>query len=135
MTLEEQFEQLMKDNAKKDAQFDYLRRKIEQAMRNNWREVHSSHSTSESNLVKDGFEDNPFASSEDDRGRTLRRASRGKQPALDFKVEIPEFEGQLYLDQFIDRMNIVKRVFEYKDVSDDKKIKLVALKLYQHASI
>jgi len=32
-------------------------------------------------------------------------------------------------------MNTVERVFEYKDVSDDKKVKLVALKLCKYASI
>ena len=32
-------------------------------------------------------------------------------------------------------MNTVERVFEYKDVSDDKKVKLVALKLRKYASI
>jgi len=54
---------------------------------------------------------------------------------LDFKVEIPKFEGQLNSDEFIDWMNTVERVFEYKDVPDDKKVKLVALKLRQYASI
>jgi len=32
-------------------------------------------------------------------------------------------------------MNTIERVFGYKDVSDDKKVKLVALKLYKYASI
>jgi len=53
---------------------------------------------------------------------------------LDFKVEIRKFEYQVNLDEFIDWMNTVKRVFEYKDVSDDKKVKLVALKLCKYVS-
>ena len=32
-------------------------------------------------------------------------------------------------------MNTVERVFEYKDVPDDKKVKLAALKLRKYASI
>jgi len=35
MTLEEIFEQLMKVNAEKDAQVNYLSKQIKQAMRNN----------------------------------------------------------------------------------------------------
>ena len=57
---------------------------------------------------------------------------------MDFKVEIPEFEGQLKLlnpDEFIDWMNTVERVFEYKDIPDGKKVKLVALKVRRYASI
>ena len=63
----------MKGNAEKDAQLEYLMGQLEQTMRNNRREVYNSHSTSESNLFKDGFEDNPFASSEDDGERRLTR--------------------------------------------------------------
>jgi len=50
-------------------------------------------------------------------------------------VDIPEFEGQLDPDHFLDWLQIVERVFEYKDISDDKKVKLVALKLRKYASI
>jgi len=38
-----------------------------------------------------------------------------------------EFEAQLNPDKFIDRMNAIERLFEYKDVSDDEKVKLIAL--------
>jgi len=54
---------------------------------------------------------------------------------LDFKVEILEFEGQFNTNEFIDWMNTVERVFEYKYVMDDKKVKLIALKLCMYASI
>ena len=54
---------------------------------------------------------------------------------MDFKVEIPEFEGQLNLDDFVEWMNVVERVFEYKDIPDYKKVKLIALKLRRYASI
>ena len=67
--------------------------------------------------------------------RTLSRSRRGKPLTLIFKVEIPEFEGQLNPDEFKDWMNTVERVFEYKGVSDDKQVKLVALKLCKYASI
>ena len=86
-------------------------------------------------MVKYGFEDNHFAFSEEDGERWPKRTRQGKQLALDFKVEIPEFEGQLSPDEFIDWMNAVERVFEYKDVLDDKKFKLIVLKLRKYASI
>ena len=54
---------------------------------------------------------------------------------MDFKVAIPEFEGQLNPDEFLDWMSTVKRVFEYKDILDDKKVKLVFLKLRRYVSI
>jgi len=43
-------------------------------------------------------------------------------------VNIPEYEGQLDPDLFLDWLHTVERVFEYKEVPDDKE-KLVALKL------
>jgi len=50
-------------------------------------------------------------------------------------VEIPNFKGQLNPDNFIEWMNTVDRVFEYKDILDDKKVKLVALKLHTYTLI
>ena len=50
-------------------------------------------------------------------------------------MDIPEFEGQLDPHHFLDWLQIVERVFEYKDISDDKKVKLVALKLRKYAAI
>jgi len=50
-------------------------------------------------------------------------------------VDIPEFEGQLDPDHFLDWLQTMEWVFEYKDIPDDKKVKLVALKLRKYASI
>jgi len=58
-----------------------------------------------------------------------------KQLALDNKVEIPQFESQLNSDKFIDWMNTIEREFKYKDVLDDKMVKLVALKPCKYAFI
>ena len=72
------------------------------------------------------------SSSEGEEGRPFR--PRGGNN-LDFKVDIPEFEGQLDPNIFIDWLCTVERVFDYKDVPDEKKVKLVALKLRKYASI
>ena len=53
----------------------------------------------------------------------------------DFRVEIPEFEGELDPDHFLDWLQTVERIFEYKEVPEEKKVKLVALKLCKYASI
>jgi len=44
----------------------------------------------------------------------------------DFKVDIPEFEDKY---EFLEWMQTVKRIFEHKEVPEEKKVKLVALKL------
>ena len=69
-----------------------------------------------------------------------RRPVRAKRPPIniksnDFRVDVPEFEGKLEPEEFLDWLSIVERVFEYKDVSEDKKVKLVALKLRKYASL
>ena len=53
----------------------------------------------------------------------------------DFRVDIPEFEGKLQPDEFVDWLQTVERVFDFKDIPDEQKVKLVAIKLKKHASI
>lgn len=54
---------------------------------------------------------------------------------LGIKVNIPEFEGRMQHDEFIDWLHTVERIFEYEDVPEHYKVKLVAIKLKKHASI
>ena len=53
----------------------------------------------------------------------------------DIKVDIPDFEGKLQPDEFVEWLQTVERVFEYKEVPEDQKVKIVAIKLKKHASI
>ncbi|VFQ80187.1 unnamed protein product, partial [Cuscuta campestris] len=46
----------------------------------------------------------------------------------DFKVDISTFEGKNDPDEFLEWLETVERVFDFKDVSDEKKVKIVALK-------
>ena len=48
---------------------------------------------------------------------------------LGFKVELLEFSGTLQAEGFIDWLHEVERIFEYKEISDRMKVKLVAIKL------
>ena len=52
-----------------------------------------------------------------------------------FKVEILKFQGQLNPDDFLDWSHMMERVFKYKGMPNDKKVKIVALKLYTYGSI
>jgi len=50
-------------------------------------------------------------------------------------VEVPEFEGKLDSEEFFDWLHTVERVFDNKDIPNDKKVKLVALRLWKYASL
>jgi len=74
-------------------------------------------------------------SSPSETSRGARRTNRRPREAhLNFKVDIPEFEGKLDPDEFLDWLQTVERVFDFKDIPDEKKVKLVALKLRRYAS-
>ncbi|VFQ74040.1 unnamed protein product [Cuscuta campestris] len=54
--------------------------------------------------------------------------------ATDFKVDIPTFEGKNDLDDFLEWLETVECVFDFKDVPEEKKVKIVALKFRKYAS-
>ena len=51
------------------------------------------------------------------------------------KVDILEFEGKMNGDIFLDWLYTVDRVFDYKELSDERKVKLVAIKLKGSSSL
>ncbi|GKE40545.1 putative CCCH-type zinc finger family protein [Tanacetum coccineum] len=54
--------------------------------------------------------------------------------AVSIKVKIQEFSGTLKAEEFIDSLNTVERVFEFKDAPQNRKLKWVAIKLKGQAS-
>ncbi|PWA39125.1 reverse transcriptase domain-containing protein [Artemisia annua] len=54
---------------------------------------------------------------------------------LGMKIEIPEFEGKAHPDDFIDWLSTIERIFDLRDVPDQLKVKLVAIKLRKYASL
>jgi len=81
------------------------------------------------------FSHNLESSSDEEPFRRPRPEQRGQGNSNDFRVEIPEYEGKLDPEDFLDWLHIVERVFEYKDVPKEKKVKLVALGLRKYASL
>ena len=75
------------------------------------------------------------SSSEEEMPRMPREEPRFEASANDSKVDVPEFEGKLDPEEFIDWLHTIERVFEYKDIPDDRKVKLVALRLRKYASL
>ena len=100
--------------------------------------LRSSRSTSKP-LESEASDDdgNPFGEYEEDvYARRPRKHPRPQDRSHhDFRLDIPDFEGQLDPDIFLDWLQTVERIFEFKDIPEDRKVKLVALKLRKYASI
>lgn len=64
----------------------------------------------------------------------IRRRGHKSRPNNDIKVDIPEYDGRLDADEFVEWLRTVERVFDYKQTPDNKKVKIVALKLRKYAS-
>ena len=54
---------------------------------------------------------------------------------ISIKIEIPEFERTLDLDEFLDSLDIIESAFDYKDIPEEKKVKLVILRLRKYSSL
>jgi len=75
------------------------------------------------------------SSSEEEACGRMRRGRKTTSHYGDIKVEISEFEGRLDPDEFLEWLQTVERIFDYKEISDGKKVKLVALRLCKYASL
>jgi len=58
------------------------------------------------------------------------------QPRMnDIKVDIPDLERELQPDEFVDWLQAIEPIFEYKDSPEEHKVNIVAVKLKKHALI
>ena len=51
------------------------------------------------------------------------------------RADIPEFEGKLDPEDFLEWLSVVERLFDLKEYPESKKVKIVALKLRKYSSI
>ncbi|PWA85827.1 hypothetical protein CTI12_AA145160 [Artemisia annua] len=65
---------------------------------------------------------------------SVNRRGAGSWHPNDIKVDIPEYDGKLDPDEFVEWLRTVERVFDYKQTTEDNKVKIVALKLRKYAS-
>ncbi|GAV74177.1 hypothetical protein CFOL_v3_17658 [Cephalotus follicularis] len=73
-------------------------------------------------------------SDEDPRGR-MRRRNKADDNDRGLHLDIPDFDGSLNPDDFVDWMNAIERLFDYKDYTEEKKFKVAILKLKKYARL
>ena len=121
MTLEERFEAVMKNcehiqarNEELANQNEYLRRQLGETLRQKRRDLRSSSSSRPRGSGRgdeDGGESFSEGSpSEEGSPRHPRREGRQPNQSNDFRVDLPEFEGKLDPDEFLEWLQTVERL-------------------------
>ena len=100
---------------------------MKKVVRSPFRSVHEDDAKASSNSLR--------SSSEKESHRNSRRERKPSTNSSDFRVKIPKFEDKFDLDAFIEWLSTAKKIFEYKEISEDKKVKLVALNLRKYVSL
>lgn len=115
------------DQTLRDIQFEEMRRQIQQ--------LQETVDAQQALLGAHHRQSDNDESSSDASSFRSRRPRKQLFRHDDIKVEIPDFEGKLQPDEFVDWLQTVERVFEYKEIPEEKKVKIIAVKLKRHASI
>ncbi|KAK9212423.1 hypothetical protein WN943_001805 [Citrus x changshan-huyou] len=127
-----------------DIERDDLRRQVEHLQQRlqhleGTREAAPNGSSEEEGSINDGVDYNPFhqeqSSNSEFSSRSRIHRRRDSYQPFDFKVEIPEFEERMQPEEFVDWLNTFECIFEYRDVPEDRKVKLIAIKLKKYASL
>ncbi|KEH43904.1 hypothetical protein MTR_1g105095 [Medicago truncatula] len=79
------------------------------------------------------FDDDGFGS--DSSSSRSNRLHRRQLLMNDMKVDIPDFEGKLQPNKFVDWLQTIEHVFDYKEIPEEQKVKIVAVKLKKHGLI
>jgi len=128
---------VQEDSQKKQetqAQNEYLRKQLGSVLKQK-QKLNEDTFQSEPRRHDQVFSHEGDSSTKEEPTRMTRGEPQFQVNTNDFRVEVPEFEGKLGLEEFLDWLHTVERVFEYKDIPDDKKVKLVALRLRKYASL
>jgi len=117
---------------------EYLQRQLEQSMQRKRKAFESSYTSNPEDPnegAKSQYSEVEGEEAEQPGQTPWREWRIPLSNSNDFRIELPEFEGKPDPDEFLDWLHAVERIFEYKDVPEDKKVKLVALKLRKYASL
>ncbi|VFQ82890.1 unnamed protein product [Cuscuta campestris] len=117
-------EDLVASNAELKAQVEYLAKQVAQLTKMKLKMTETPEE-SEDEQEEESHAETPSSS--------IRKDNQEKS-STSFKVEIPTFDGKDDPDDFIEWLETVERVFDYAEVLEDKKVKLVALKFRGYAS-
>lgn len=79
-------------------------------------------------------EEIPISSDSSDNKETRRRR-KPIDDDLGLKIDIPDSEGSLTLDDFVDCLHTIERVLEYKKYLDEKKCKVAIWKFKYYTSL
>ena len=82
--------------------------------------------------VEEELEGSPESSSDADEYRRERRNSGDDR---EIKVDLPDFNGSLDPNDFIDWLHEIERVFEFKGYNEEKKCRVAILKFKGYASL
>jgi len=113
----------------------YLRKQLDKSMKQKQRVLESPTGFNPDELSEEAESQHFEYKGQAEPRRALRREWRAPSNFNDFRVDIPEFEGKLDLDEFLEWPHTVERILDYKVVPEDKKAKLVALRLRKYASL
>ncbi|GKC48062.1 zinc finger, CCHC-type containing protein [Tanacetum coccineum] len=59
-------------------------------------------------------------------GDSVNKEGNGSRHLNDIKVDIPEYDGKLDLDEFVEWLQTVKLVFDYKQTTEDNKVEIAS---------
>ena len=114
----------------------YITRQPRESMRQGREGVQSSSSSIPASFAwGERVEEEPHSQRSSSEGDSPRRGRRPPSYFNDFKVDIPECEGKLDSNEFLEWMQTIERIFEYKEILEDKTVKLIALTLRMYASL
>ncbi|GAV80024.1 hypothetical protein CFOL_v3_23486 [Cephalotus follicularis] len=65
----------------------------------------------------------------------MRRRSKADDNDRGLHLDVPDFEGTKNPNDFVDWLNSMERLFEYKGYTDEKQFKVAILKLKNYASL
>jgi len=101
----------LKKKSELEDRVKYLQGQLGKLMRERRRDFRDSPPSSDSSeLDGSNSEDNPFGSSSESSRNSRRQVRCPREGHHDFKLDIPEFEGKLDSDEFLDWLQTTERV-------------------------